>query len=121
MIKTFNIDDLTLGQIKEISSLVPQVKQGGNDECCPYLGLLNKKIFIRTVTFYYTGILREIFNDTLILEDVSWIPDTGRFSEALKTGKLDEVEPFSEKEIRIGRGGIMDVSEFQFELPLIIK
>ena len=116
-----NIDDLTLSQIKEIASLIPSLTGVGFIPKCGYKAVLNKKLFIRSVTHYYTGFLKEIYHDLLLLEDVSWIPDTGNFSEALKTGNFSEVEPFFEKETRVMRGGLIDCSEYGFELPLTQK
>src|SRR5574341_1053677 len=61
-----------------------------------------------TVTMYYTGKLRQVTAQELVLTDAAWIADTGRFSEALRTGTLSEVEPFPEGQVVIGRGAIVD-------------
>ena len=42
------------------------------------------------------------------MEDVDWIADDGRFSEAMKTGNYSEVEPFPDGRVLIGRGSIVD-------------
>jgi hypothetical protein len=42
------------------------------------------------------------------LEDAAWIADTGRFADALKSGKFNEVEPFPDGQVIVGRGAIID-------------
>ncbi len=71
---------------------------------------------IRTVTMTLTGMLSYIDEHELVLENASWVADTGRFADALKTGKLNEVEPFPSYAI-IGRGSIVDATEWIHELP----
>ena len=54
---------------------------------------IGEKYFIRTVTYFATGEVERIIGDFLVLKDAAWVADTGRFSNALATGVLDEVEP----------------------------
>ena len=56
---------------------------------------VGKSYLIRSVTMYYTGRLASVTDTDLVLEDAAWIADTGRFATALKTGELNEVEPFA--------------------------
>ena len=77
---------------------------------------VGKKYFIRTVTMYYTGELKKIYDDYLILKDAAWIADTARFHDFLKDGKTNEVEPFI-KDVIIQTGTIVDVTEWQHDLP----
>jgi hypothetical protein len=77
---------------------------------------LGNPVLIRTVTLYYTGRIVEITKDEIVLEDAAWIADTGRFSDALLTGVLNEVEPFVDP-VAIGRGSIVDVTHWRKELP----
>ena len=72
--------------------------------------------FIRTVTMYFTGRLIQITPQELVLEEAAWIADTGRFSDAMKSGSFSEVEPFSGKVI-VGRGSIVDAQEWSLALP----
>jgi hypothetical protein len=65
-------------------------------------------VFIRTVTHHYTGRLVEVWPTELVLTDCAWIADDGRFSEAMASGKLNEVEPFPDGRVVIGRGAILD-------------
>ena len=79
---------------------------------------LGKCYLIRTVTMYQVGRLIGIYPLELELADASWIPDMGRFHDALKKGKdvFREVEPFVEPAI-IGRGAISDATVWPFALP----
>ena len=51
------------------------------------------KFFFRTVTYHLVGRVVGNFDNFLILEDASWVADSGRFMQAIKEGKLSEVEP----------------------------
>ena len=77
---------------------------------------IGRQYLIRTVTLYYTGILTRITETDLVLENAAWIADTGRFSTALKTGSLSEVEPFVDPVI-VPRGGIIDATNWPHALP----
>lgn len=103
-----NIEDLTLKQINEINKLSNNIKDH------PYR--IGVSYFFRTVTHYYTGRLIKVFDNELLFEDVAWIPNTGRFSDSFKTGKHNEVEPMQGNVI-IGRGAIIDCSEWNLILP----
>ncbi len=78
--------------------------------------LIGKKIFIRTVTMYHTGRIVEVDDRFIVLEDAAWVADTGRFSDALKTGELSEVEPV-EGLVRVSLGAVVDIFEWNHDLP----
>lgn len=78
--------------------------------------VVGKKYFIRTVTMYQVGLLKDISDDELLLSDASWVADSGRFGVALKRGELDEVEPFV-NDVIINRKSIIDATEWDHELP----
>jgi len=97
--------------------------------------LVGKKVFVRTVTHYYTGRLADVVpgvihlpEDTgstsgpwfLHLEEAAWIADTGRFSEALKDGSLNEVEPYP-GDCYVNAGAVVDVCEWLHDLPRTVK
>lgn len=48
---------------------------------------------IRTVTYHLVGRVKQILRDCLVLEDAAWVADSGRFMQAIRDGKLSEVEP----------------------------
>ena len=54
---------------------------------------VGKAYFIRTVTYHLTGRVARIVDGFLLLDEAAWIADSGRFMDALATGKLNEVEP----------------------------
>ncbi len=110
------IDELTLGQLKQIQSM------GGHGVSCnihPYQ--IGEKYFIRTVTHYFTGQLDSVYEHELTINNAAWIADTGRFHEMLKSGDMKEVEPYPEGLVIIGRGAIIDASVIDFDLPRIEK
>jgi len=110
-----NLDDLTIGQAKELADLFGGVKATSQS---PWK--IGTCYLIRTVTMIQTGRLVAISDHELLLEDAAWIADTGRFHDALKTGELNEVEPFIGPVI-VGRGAIVDATEWVHELPRIQK
>lgn len=80
-----------------------------------------QKVIIRTVTHYYVG---EVVPDhvglipgSIALRQCSWVPNTGRWSEALDSGTLKEVEPYpSEAIVEINVGAIVDLAPWDHEL-----
>lgn len=83
--------------------------------CNPYT--IGKAYLVRTVTNYFSGRLIGVYDHELVLIDAAWIADTGRFSEALKTGVMSEIEPIP-GDVIIGRGAIVDVCEWPEGKPL---
>ena len=73
-------------------------------------------VFIRTVTMHYVGHVIDITADWIILDNASWVADSGRFGEALATGKLNETELFP-NQVWVGRGAIVDVTAWNHPLP----
>ena len=73
-------------------------------------------VFIRTVTNYCVGRIIQIDEQFVILENASWIADTGRWHQALKDGVLNEVEPFVDP-VEVAIGAIVDVTKWRHALP----
>ena len=117
------IDTLTLGDIKSLKSFFTSDNANANtntntDTNHPYkIGL---KYLIRTVTMTQVGKLIAIYQNELVLQNASWVADTGKFNYALTTGDLDEVEPFNGNVI-VGRGAIIDCVEWNYALPTVAK
>jgi hypothetical protein len=107
-----DINKLTFGEIKEIQSLLNPISISNNDSHWK----IGKPYFIRTVTMHLIGKLKLVTDKELVLSDASWIADSGRFHDALKTGELSEVEPFI-NEVIVGRGPIVDATEWLHLLP----
>lgn len=110
-----DIESLTMKQIKEISAMC-----GASRSDYEPLVKIGQKVFIRTVTHHYTGLVTRCNRDWLELEDAAWIADDGRFNNFLKTGEANEIEPFVNP-VRIPTGGILDVTEWKFALPREVK
>ena len=78
--------------------------------------MVGTKVFIRTVTMYYTGEILAVTPDMVVLRAAAWIPNTGGFNNALRTGELVEVEPFEEP-VWVARGAIVDLTPWLHALP----
>ena len=77
---------------------------------------VGNKVFIRTVTFYYTGEIIELTDQDIVLDKAAWIADTGRFHDALETGHLSEVEPYPGV-VSVSRAAYLDASIWTHALP----
>ena len=98
------LDDLTIAEAREIARMF-----GGNQPENPFK--IGQCYLIRTVTMIQTGRLVQVTQSELVLEDAAWIPDTGRFSDALRSLDFNEIEPFPDGRVIIGRGGLIDACE----------
>jgi hypothetical protein len=97
-----NIDDLTVGQARELA------RQFGMPTQSNEFWEIGKLYLIRTVTMIDTGTLVAVTEHEIILRDAAWIADTGRFSQALESCDFGEVEPFPDGLVAIGRGSIIE-------------
>lgn len=109
-----DINSLTIGQIKEIQSLIGVANEGH-----PYQ--IGKNYLIRTVTMAYTGRLIAVTAQELVIEDAAWIADLGRFNEAVEKGTFSEIEPFQDGKVIVGRGALVDAVEIKYKLPRSVK
>jgi hypothetical protein len=110
-----NIEELTIGQLNQLSKLIYQKKEAKE---LPFE--IGRKYFIRTITYHFVGLLIDIKGDFLIFKQASWIADDGRFSNLVKTGEWDssaEIEPFYDKEPFINLTSIIDGFEWKHDLP----
>ena len=82
-----NINDLTIGQLKEI-----QAMSGCGNDSSPFKA--GEAYLFRTVTHIEVGRVKEVKGQFVILEDASWIADTGRYHDCLRDGSFSEVEPY---------------------------
>lgn len=109
-----NIDNLTFKQLKEIAGMFGSQTPGNKTH--PFK--VDNPYYIRTVTMTIVGHLKAVFDGELVLSKASWIADSGRFSDAIKKGELDEVEPFNfDEDVIVGRGAIIDCTIWSHELP----
>ena len=98
-----NIDALTIGEAKQLAALFTKTECLDND-----VWEIGANYLIRTVTMIDTGRLVKVTQQELVLEDAAWIADTARFSDAVKSAKFNEVEPFPDGKVILGRGSIID-------------
>ncbi len=74
-----------------------------------------KSYFIRTVTYHVLGKVKDIKGDFLVLQNASWIADSGRFGEAIVKGTLSEVEFTGEAIVNVN--AITDAYPWTHDLP----
>ncbi len=108
-----NINDLTIGQAKELANMF------GSKQCTNTLTKVGDKVFIRTLTYHYTGEVVEDNGIFIALKDCAWIADSGRFNEAISKGTLNDVEPIGNASIMYNN--IVDCIEWKHELPTKVK
>lgn len=85
----------------------------------PYAFLEGKNVIIRTVTMAVVGRLMSVHPQELVLEDAAWVADTGkRWYDFLRFGggTSQEVEPFPDGCVVVGRGAIVDCCEWAQQL-----
>lgn len=79
---------------------------------------VGKNYLIRTVTMIYTGKVVEEHLDHFVLEKASWVAESGRWADVLKSCDFSEVEPYPlGKRVIVTKGGVLDTVEID-ELPL---
>ncbi len=81
-----------------------------------------QNVYIRTVTYHYTGRLVGVIGDNLVVTDAAWIAESGRWSEALSNGfgRNAEIEPYPDGS-NVTVGAIVDVSPWQHDLPREVR
>ena len=109
------LDDLTLGELKEAAALL----SCGNAPKSHSMRI-GDKVFMRTVTYHYTGRITAITDSDIKLADAAWIADSSRYAAAVANGfgEFAEIEAYPEGvEILVSRGAIIDVVPWQHDLP----
>ena len=112
-----NIDELTVKQLREIQGMCG-TRSKRAPEALPFA--VGDAILIRTVTMIQVGKVRAIGRDFFTLEDGGWVADTGRFSEMLEKGTINEFERAPDWFL-VGRGAIVDVYPWKHPLPKATK
>ncbi len=115
-----DINTLTVGEVREISRLAASCAGTSVKKAKSHSLNVGDSVFIRTVTAYFTGRIVAVTSADIQLEEAAWVASTGRFSIALKSGTLDEVEPYPHGVV-VSRGGIIDISPWKHPLPKDMK
>lgn len=82
---------------------------------------IGQAYLFRLVTHYWIGVVQAVTDQEIVLKSNSWIPDTGRFHEAVGKGLKEasgspECEPAPDGVI-IGRGALIDATPWNHKLP----
>lgn len=109
------LENQDIGQLKHALSLIgePVAETQISPSAVPFE--IGKSYFIRTVTYFQVGRVTRIVGNFVEMEDASWIADTGRFMDALKSGNFSEVEPVGKAGISMA--AIVDYFPFEAKLP----
>ena len=114
-----NMSEITVEELtKTMRVLEALLTKTKPESSAPQRFAVGEKVFIRTVTHYYTGKV-VAFDDVFVwLDTAAWIADTGRFSDALTSScELAEVEPIPGI-VRVAIGSMVDVIEWRGVLPV---
>ena len=109
MSKTITISEETYDNIKGQLEADEAVDISSLDD------MVGKKLFIRTVTYHCVGKVKNRMGAFIELEKASWIGDSGRFSNAIKEGTLNEVEPVGTMWVNLS--SIVDFFPWRHTLP----
>ena len=117
-----NLDDLTYAQLKELAKLLPALGIGGSvpsKEVLPAMLSPGQKVFIRTVTWHFTGEIVSVTSAGYELKEAAWIADAhARHADFLKDGPSSEaeIEPYPNGVV-VPAGPVIDVSPWSHPLP----
>ena len=109
MPRTIEISDETFEKLKT------QLGEDAYKEIQNLQDMVGEKFFFRTVTYHLTGRVKKVIGNILELENAAWIADSGRFMQAIKEGKLNEVEPVGRAYININ--SVCDFFPWKHQLP----
>lgn len=100
-------------------------EQAGSEGNFSDVFVIGQKLFIRTLTLYHTGKLEGIYRCGpvvfLKLVDAAWVASSGRFTQAIDDGTLDETEPVLSTPIYVNVASIVDFMEWHHDLPRVQK
>ena len=109
MPRMIEISDETFKKIKQ------QLGEESYTEIADLKDMVGQAFFFRTVTYHLTGRVKKIIGNLIELEQAAWIADSGRFMNAIKEGKLNEVEPVGRAFININ--SVTDFFPWKHKLP----
>lgn len=120
-----DISGMTMAEISALvldlhnkAQALPPIKKAKSGE---WLWRVGAAYHIRTVSYHYTGRFEGFNgpnNSEVVLSEVAWIADDGRFAQAMESGTLGEVEPYpNDALVGINRTSIVDFTEVKWTLP----
>lgn len=108
-------------ELSELVALIGRISGGGQPSGFPSessFWVVGQHYFIRTATYHQTGRLVKVEGPELIFDNAAWIADSGRFTEAMKTGSFNEVEVWpDDRLVLINRTAISDASQLPSGSP----
>jgi hypothetical protein len=106
-------------QVEVSDELLEKIKREAGKDIISYFesykDFVGNKWYIRTVTYHSVGKIVKIVGSLFMMEQASWVADSGRFMQAIKEGKLDEVEPVGKMFLAIN--SIIDIFPWNHNLP----
>lgn len=109
MSRTIEISEETYEKLKK------QLGEDSFKEIVSLQDMVGEKFFFRTVTYHLTGRVKKVIGNIIELENAAWIADSGRFMNAIKEGKLNEVEPVGRAYINLS--SVTDFFPWKHTLP----
>ncbi len=117
--KMIDINKLTFKQIQQLRSVLgAPLPANASHVSAPDPYEIGKNYFVRTVTHHFVGTLVAVFALELQFANCSWVPEDGRFMQAMEKGELSEVEPYPRgSRPIIGRTALIDCVVITWPLP----
>jgi hypothetical protein len=106
--KVLEVSDETYEKIKDQLS-AEDVEISSLDD------MIGKKFFFRSVTYHLVGKVESKIGNILELSCASWVADSGRFMQAIRDGKLSEVEPVGRAFLNLA--AVVDFFPWKHSLP----
>ena len=115
-----DINDLTIGQAKELSGMF-QKCEAAKPDINPWT--VGDTWFIRTVTYHLVGELKSVGTQELVMKGgtVMWVADDGRFQQAIEEGQFNETEPYGDQDVVVGRGTVIDATRIKINIKVVQK
>lgn len=107
--RTIEVNEETYEKIKE------QLGAESFKDLTDLEDMVGEKWFFRTVTYHLVGQIVKKVGQFFVLDNASWVADSGRFMDAIKRGTLAEVEPVGRTMVNID--AITDAFPWKHALP----
>ena len=119
--KTASEIEKELEEAKEREAM-KELPSYADSELCPFSAYIGKSCFIRTVTMYYIGRVKNVYSYGIVLEQVSWVASTGKnFSDMLEKGientEGSDFESFVD-DVIVNKSAIVDFTEYRHSIDL---